>query len=227
MAKRAQVREPRRPPLVPPTKQQAILAAAHRVFVERGYGDASMDAIANLAGVSKQTVYSHFNGKEALFSAIIKERCAQLLEFIPVEAATAAEPEETLRGLARRYLSLVLAPGNIEYFRVVIAECGRFPELAEAFYRAGPLQATNNLATLLAGMSRNGLLSVPDPEASARLFFGMLRGDLWMRRLLALGAEESNETVDRLVEQVVKTFLLAHCPTRSHIKLDGTRASVD
>lgn len=227
MAKRAHTRDARRPCAVPPTKQQAILTAAHRVFLERGYGDASMDAIANLAGVSKQTVYSHFSGKEALFSAIIKERCSQLLEFIPIESDAAADPDKTLRDLARRYLALVLTPGNIEYFRVVIAECVRFPELAEAFYRAGPLQATNNLATMLANMSRSGLLSVPDPPASARLFFGMLRGDLWMRRLLALGIEGAGEAVDQLVDQVVRAFLFAHRPSHAHPKLEGTRASVD
>ena len=227
MAKRLQPREARRSPLVPPTKLQAILAAAHRVFVEHGYGDASMDAIADRAGVSKQTVYSHFSGKEALFSAIIKERCAQLLQSIPIAGNAAMDPKETLRDLARRFISLVVAPGNIEYFRVVIAECVRFPKLADAFYRSGPLQATNNLAACLADMDRKGLLSVPDPEASARLFFGMLRGDLWMRRLLDLDVGGSNERVDRLVDEVVRTFLLAHRPSGAHIKPVGTRASVD
>ena len=227
MAKRAQAREARRSPPVPPTKQQAILAAAHRVFVERGYGDASMDAIADHAGVSKQTVYSHFSSKEALFSAIIKERCSQLLQSIPIDGSKDVAPQKTLQELAKRFLSLVLAPGNIEYFRVVIAECVRFPELAAAFYRSGPIQATNNLARCLADMDRKGLLSVPDPEASARLFFGMMRGDLWMRRLLDLDTAGSNENGDRLAEEVVRIFLLAHPPSRTPMALDGSRAPVD
>lgn len=52
-------------------KRQAILDAAKRLFVSMGYASTSMDAVATEAGVSKLTVYSHFNDKETLFSAEI------------------------------------------------------------------------------------------------------------------------------------------------------------
>ena len=60
-------------------KVQAILQAGSRVFLQSGYGAASMDAIANEAKVSKQTVYSHFGAKDALFEAIIESKCAELI----------------------------------------------------------------------------------------------------------------------------------------------------
>ena len=57
----------------PSAKRQVIVRAATQVFLESGYGTASMDTIAAVAGVSKQTVYSHFGAKDALFEAIIED----------------------------------------------------------------------------------------------------------------------------------------------------------
>ena len=70
----------------------ALLDAAARVFSERGYRDASVDAIAAEAGFSKGAVYWHFAGKEDLFFALLEERIErpmrdmiELLESAPAE----------------------------------------------------------------------------------------------------------------------------------------------
>ncbi len=54
-----------------PSKEQAILDAAQALFLEKGYG-ASVDEIAERAGVVKQTVYSRFRSKEDLFAACVR-----------------------------------------------------------------------------------------------------------------------------------------------------------
>src|SRR5215470_12032588 len=48
-----------------------ILDAAQRVFLARGYQSASLDEIAEAAPASKPTIYAHFDGKEALFEAVV------------------------------------------------------------------------------------------------------------------------------------------------------------
>ena len=55
-------------------KRRAILQAATTVFLRKGYVGTSMDEIAALATVSKQTVYKHFADKETLFSELVAER---------------------------------------------------------------------------------------------------------------------------------------------------------
>ena len=52
-------------------KRRAILEAAMSVFLKSGYLGASMDEIAALAQVSKQTVYKQFSNKESLFVEIV------------------------------------------------------------------------------------------------------------------------------------------------------------
>lgn len=195
-------------------KRSAIVEAAARVFLDQGYGAASMDAIAAEAGVSKQTVYSHFGAKDALFEAIVEDKCAQLLAPVTVPAVPARDPADALAELARRFLAAVLSPPNMALFRVIVAESGRFPEVAEAFYRAGPAVAADELAGHLAALDRAGSLCVPDPAASAKLFFAMLRGDLYIRRLLDLAAAPSPAEIEALVHQAVAAFLAAHTPEK-------------
>ncbi len=55
-------------------KRQQILTAAMEMFCKQGYG-ISMDAIAEHANVSKQTVYAHFSSKDQLFETCIIEKC--------------------------------------------------------------------------------------------------------------------------------------------------------
>ena len=57
-----------------------VLAAARRVFLERGYAGATLEAIAEEAGFSKGVVYSQFAGKPDLFLALLEARIAERAE---------------------------------------------------------------------------------------------------------------------------------------------------
>src|SRR5215467_264199 len=63
-------------------KRQQIMEGARRLFLAQGFDAASMNAIAQEAGVSKGTLYVYFSSKEALFEAIverqIEEQAAQI-----------------------------------------------------------------------------------------------------------------------------------------------------
>lgn len=192
------------------SKREAILAAATRVFLDQGYGAASMDAIARAAGVSKQTIYAHFGGKAALFEATVLERSDRLLEPFPTEADLFHDPEAALRAIARRFLELILSPETVGRFRVIVAESGRFPELAEAFYRSGPERVGGRLSAYLAELDRQGTLCVTDPASASTQFFGMVRGDLFLRQLLGLGEPPRGRVLDRIVDSAVRAFLSAY-----------------
>jgi TetR/AcrR family transcriptional regulator, fatty acid metabolism regulator protein len=53
-------------------RSSEILAAARRVFVERGYARATMDDVARAAEFSKPTLYQYFENKDALFFSLTK-----------------------------------------------------------------------------------------------------------------------------------------------------------
>lgn len=56
-------------------KRQRILNAAKQLFLQHGYHGSSMNQIALKAGVTKLTVYNHFQDKATLFSCAVEETC--------------------------------------------------------------------------------------------------------------------------------------------------------
>ncbi|WP_069769152.1 MULTISPECIES: TetR/AcrR family transcriptional regulator [unclassified Streptomyces] len=63
-------------------REQQMLDAAVETFGRRGYMAASMDEIAELAGVSKPLVYLYLNSKEDLFTACIRREAKALVEAV-------------------------------------------------------------------------------------------------------------------------------------------------
>ena len=63
-------------------RERQILDAAVRVFAERGYHEASMDEVSDVAGVSKPMIYAYLGSKEDLFAACIHREATRLLEAV-------------------------------------------------------------------------------------------------------------------------------------------------
>ena len=55
-----------------PARRAAILRAAATAFAEKGYAATSMDDVAAVAGVTKLIIYRHFDGKQALYDAVLE-----------------------------------------------------------------------------------------------------------------------------------------------------------
>ncbi len=165
-----------------------------------------MDQIASEAGVSKQTVYSHFGSKDALFEAIITSKCAELVGHDEDWPVKSEQPVSVLAAIARRYQRVVLADNSIALFRVIVTECTRFPELAASFHRAGPAAAAARLATYL---SDSGLCGSGEGSArqAAESFYAMLRDDLYIQRLLNMRPAPSMSEVERRAERVAAAFI--------------------
>ena len=189
-------------------KHDAILDAAKRVFLREGYS-ASMDLVAAEAGVSKQTVYNHFGSKEGLFRAIVDHASGELLDALG-DGDARADPAATLEAVARRFLSMLLAPSHLALHRMLVAEAPRFPDLAREIYLGGPAHAARELAHYLAQESRKGTLAVADPALAAEQFFGALCGHLHLRALLSPRDAPGEAEIERAITHAVRSFLRAH-----------------
>lgn len=191
-------------------KRDAIVKAAAQVFLEHGYGAASMDQIAQKAGVSKQTIYSHFGAKDALFEAIVHSKCAALTGRGVSSPDQSKSLEDVLYDTASSFLTVILAPESVTLYRTILSECVRFPELASAFYRSGPRSACDRLGAFLASIEGNESVEFKDPVASAEMYFAMLRGDLYMQCILSLREMPNDNEVAAYAREVTDTFLDAH-----------------
>ncbi|NJL40610.1 MAG: TetR/AcrR family transcriptional regulator [Leptolyngbyaceae cyanobacterium RM2_2_4] len=153
-------------------KPEQILQGAFQVFLQHGYAGTSMDRVATEAGVSKHTIYNHFQGKEGLFIALIERLVLRhfQVEFGCVLPET-APPEKVLRRFAEILLARMDDPEYIAFVRLMIAESGRFPDLAQLYVREVIQRGTEVLGNYL--KSRPDL-NVPDPAMTCRVFFGSL-----------------------------------------------------
>jgi AcrR family transcriptional regulator len=81
-------------------REQQMLDAAVSVFGRRGFHAASMDEIAEIAGISKPMVYAYLGTKEDLFTACLHREATRMVEAVVHAVGDSARPDEQLwRGL--------------------------------------------------------------------------------------------------------------------------------
>ena len=153
-------------------KVEQILQGAMQEFLQNGYAGTSMDKVAVAAGVSKATVYSHFQDKEALFKVLIEKLARKKFNSIFGTQPPEGEPTIVLRQLATKALELMATDQEHSAFmRVLIGESGRFPELAQICVRAMIKPVVETLTQYIASHPE---LKINDPEALARILLGTI-----------------------------------------------------
>lgn len=191
-------------------KGEAILRAAGECFLASGIEGASMDAIAEAAGVSKLTVYNHYGSKEALYKAVI---AAKTREFAPVGSyldLAGEEPRSALTRIASAFMRLMLQPEVVAMHRVVIGEAARNPRMAQMLMEAGARPTLAAFAELLRAWVKSGRMDVPSPERASDHFFHMLKGQIVQELILNLRSTPSNAEVKRHVDDCVDMFVRAY-----------------
>ena len=195
-------------------KRRAILKAATDLFLQGGYLGTSMDEIAALAAVSKQTVYKHFEDKERLFTEIVISSVNEVSDPNTREVrelGARGDLEAELRELARRQLARVMQPKLLQLRRLVIAESGRFPELGRAFYDRGPGRTIAVLAASFERLASQGQLRLDDPVLAAA-HFNWLIMSIPLNEAMLLGKDDPPATaeLDRYAAAGVRAFLAAY-----------------
>lgn len=191
-------------------KAHAIREAASELFMTEGLGRTSMDAISQAAGVSKQTVYSHFHSKDDLFRACVACKVqhygideSQIDTGLPVETA--------LRHVGRQFLTLLSDPEVIQMFRLMIAQATAFPLLVQSFRETGPLATVAYVAQVFANYLD---VSTDDQRAeqAAGEFLALLKGEFFIEQLLGMrqgiSEPEMAAHVDHCVAQIRTLYAL-------------------
>ncbi|HUL09602.1 MAG TPA: TetR/AcrR family transcriptional regulator [Candidatus Acidoferrum sp.] len=187
-------------------RRRRLIAAAERVFLDAGYGDATMDDVARKARMSKKTLYQLFPTKEQLFAAVMASRDDGLIAAIEVDDG-ARSPREALESFLRQAAQTLLSPQTIGLHRLVVSETRRRPELARAFHRAGAGRCKAAVLRWFALQRARGKLIVDNAEEAAGMLFGMVVGEPHMRRLLCDSRPTSKAAIDRRVKRAVDIFL--------------------
>ena len=191
-------------------KRRQILHAASELFLNEGFANTSMDKVAKHSGVSKQTVYSHFESKDSLYTSAIENKCLayQLDPSRLAEHNGCQLPlKDCLQTIGVQFVKLFHDEEVIAMYRVVIAEANNNPHVAELFYDAGPKASINVLGGMFQQFSDNRLSS-ETALGVAIDYFSLLKGEFHIRTLFGLATPLSEQQIIEKVDAAVRKTLL-------------------
>jgi TetR/AcrR family transcriptional regulator of autoinduction and epiphytic fitness len=198
---------PKRREPIPPRRwgsRQAIVEAAERLFLARGFGSVSMDELAEAAGVARRTLYNQFAGKEEIFREMLLRVSRQLEAAFPPGIETQGDVEDVLRLIAQVILDLHKHPEYLGFLRMVVADSRQFPWIAEEFAAVMDPQ-TERLTRFFADLTAAGTLDCRNPLTAAHQFMGLLNEfSLWP---WMMGREKIPIPDNDIVEDAVRMFL--------------------
>ena len=187
-------------------KRNQILDAATVQFIQHGYTATSMEHIAKLAGVSKQTVYSHFGNKDELFITAISYKC-ELLGVAELLPENLGPVEPTLVLFAQRFFAMITSADSMAVHRTCAAECLAHPHLSRLFFEAGPLFVIDKLANCLAEYHRRGELDIEDCRQAAIQLLAIIKGEQWTRLEFNIEESLSEQEINHYLQSSVRLFV--------------------
>ena len=190
------------------SSRETILATSRDVFLRHGYADASMDTISQHSGVSKTTLYAHFESKEALFNQVVvdmvSERAGDATALL--ECPSGESFRDKLVSIGCRMLDRLLDPEAVALMRLSVIEGARMPRLS---YTSSTAARTDLLQSLVAFFRDHAgdELAIEQPHEAADLFIVLTMRDFQLEAMLPWSVVNSSDTHQRNAERVADLML--------------------
>jgi AcrR family transcriptional regulator len=190
--------------LSPEERRSRIMDAAERIFVETGYGAASMNAIARESGMSKKTLYQIFPDKLSIFVALVLNYDVSSFYSTKAPAGTGDLYAE-VRDLLLEFSRFVLSPRQVALTRLVIAEAKHSPELAQSFYDNCLDRGVQIVSDRLEKLRVTFLEKGYDVDTVANIILGATLTTLHVRTLVcSIDPEVLHAKLDARIEATLK-----------------------
>ena len=187
-------------------KREAIIEAAKRGFREHGVQGTSMDALAELAQVSKRTVYNHFATKEELVIHLLSDLWAQSMIQVEVPYRADEALEGQLGELVQAEIDLVsgrdflgLARAATDFF---LYQPEKLHEMVSDFHA----EDTAFHHWLRAAVADGRLVSM-DIDFAVRQLHNLVKGSCYFPQLLGYEGDLGADEKQRLADETVRMFL--------------------
>jgi TetR/AcrR family transcriptional regulator, mexJK operon transcriptional repressor len=195
-----------------PTPEQArrrhdeLLDSALDLFLDKGFEQATIDAIAASVGMTKRTVYARYENKASLFKAAVQRSIERLM--VPAATLQALETGDiaaTLAAVARLRIEQVMTPAGMKQQRIINSESYRFPEIFTMAYEQNTRPVVEFLAGLLRRETAAGRLAITDPERAAMVFLSMVvSGPV---RVIVSGHRLTRAEIEDRLQFAIRLFL--------------------
>ncbi|MET0250811.1 MAG: TetR/AcrR family transcriptional regulator [Novosphingobium sp.] len=195
-----------------PTREQAearhhvLLDAALDHFLDKGFEQATIEAIASDVGMTKRTVYARYPDKVALFRAAVNLAIDRYTVSAEAIAATdKGDLEASLIAIAWLRVEQVMTANGLKLQRIINSESYRFPEIFAPFNERAAMPTRRFLASLLERETATGKLALREPDRAAEVFMSMVVGGTV--RTIVLGRPLPRAAMAERIEYAVRLFL--------------------
>jgi AcrR family transcriptional regulator len=183
--------------------RERILSAARKIFLDGPPEHATMDAVAQQAGMSKKTIYREFKSQLELLGALLAENLTDMGQFPPPKPGDDIELE--LYSIMVRMVSYFTSPRSMALARLLVSEVRRYPELLNANKPRGfPKDVLTNW---LASPAVRSKYVIDDPEDAAAMLLGMVMQDSGFKLMMVSNATMPQHLIETRARRAVSIFL--------------------
>lgn len=187
-----------------------ILNAALELFTEKGFAATRMDDVAKIAGISKGTLYNYFKSKEAIFMAVVQEMISPEIDRVEEMVSQYVGPtDHLLRQLIRAWWTNVGETRLSAIPKIVIAESGNFPEIAEFFVETVVKRARKLFTDVVSKGVVSGEFNLIETQAVARLIIApLVYATIWQHSLKPYDDDFlTDEYIDLHIKFILKSLI--------------------
>lgn len=196
-------------------KRQRILESAKQLFLEMGYHGSSMNQIAQNAGVTKLTVYNHFQDKATLFTCAIEDTCEHILSTRPRELTADSNFIVVLNEVCELALNIVNLPEAIKLDLLLLELAAEHSPLVEQFYRASHLKMRQVWENFFQDAAVLNFIQQDHPARQTELIVSLLMGLRHQEVLLGMRERPTAVEQQNIISFAIELFMLKYAKSNS------------
>lgn len=190
-------------------KRQRILESAKSLFLKQGYHGSSMNEIARDAGVTKLTVYNHFQDKATLFTCAIEDTCETLIMARPPQLSVDSNFQQALAQLCALSLEIVYLPEAIKLEYLLLDLASQQSPLLQQFYQASHQKLNQVWQHFFQQAIALDFIPNRPLEQLIQLMLSLLLGQRHHEILLGIRPIPAGEEQQQLIQSSIQLFLQA------------------
>ncbi|MEQ1312287.1 TetR/AcrR family transcriptional regulator [Acinetobacter sp. XH1639] len=193
-------------------KRAKILQAAKSIFLKMGYHATNMNQIAKEAGVTKLTVYNHFQDKANLFICAIEESCEESIRTKQFELTADSDFKQALQLMCQRALSIIYLPEALKLDCLLFELAAEQSPLTQQFFDASHTRMCHVWCDFFEQAIAFKFIQADAPLKQTELIISLMLGIRHQQVLLGLAAVPTADEIDQIIQHAIEIFLLKYQP---------------
>ena len=193
-------------------KRAKILQAAKSIFLKMGYHATNMNQIAKEAGVTKLTVYNHFQDKANLFICAIEESCEESIRAKQFELTADSDFKQALQLMCQRALSIIYLPEALKLDCLLFELAAEQSPLTQQFFDASHTRMCHVWCDFFEQAIAFKFIQADAPLKQTELIISLMLGIRHQQVLLGLAPVPTANEIDQIIQHAIEIFLLKYQP---------------